>query len=210
MNLLRSHPTHPTKLQSRREHAREETDRKIMQATVDIATTLGVGAVSIEEVARRSGVAKTTIYRRYRNTEEMLKHLAIPDAPVEAECEDLEPSRDNLQCALEYMLRRFTSDIGLDAVAVAITSGNEYFNRIVKQHVVPAQRFFTDFIDRGARAGVFRTGLDTAFLFSTVIGSMVAQQALRQSVADAGSEKTPWPQAMADVLWPSITPSQQQ
>ena len=54
------------KAQSRREQLREQTDHKIMKATLAIVISDGVGAVTIEEVARRSGVAKTTIYRRYR------------------------------------------------------------------------------------------------------------------------------------------------
>ena len=55
------------KAQSRREQLREQTDHKIMKATLAIVISDGVGAVTIEEVARRSGVAKTTIYRRYKN-----------------------------------------------------------------------------------------------------------------------------------------------
>ena len=58
------------KAQSRREQLREQTDHKIMKATLAIVISDGVGAVTIEEVARRSGVAKTTIYRRYKNADD--------------------------------------------------------------------------------------------------------------------------------------------
>lgn len=46
------------KAHSRREQLREQTDHKIMKATLAIVISDGVGAVTIEEVARRSGVAK--------------------------------------------------------------------------------------------------------------------------------------------------------
>ena len=59
------------KAQSRREQLREQTDHKIMKATLAIVISDGVGAVTIEEVARRSGVAKTTIYRRYKNADDL-------------------------------------------------------------------------------------------------------------------------------------------
>ena len=42
----------------RRERLREQTDRKIMKATLGIVISDGIGAVTIEEVARRSGVAR--------------------------------------------------------------------------------------------------------------------------------------------------------
>ena len=54
------------KAQSRREQLREQTDHKIMKATLAIVISDGVGAVTIEEVARRSGVAKTTIIAAIR------------------------------------------------------------------------------------------------------------------------------------------------
>ncbi len=56
----------------RGERTREATDRKLMRATLQIAVDRGISGVTIEEVARRSGVAKTTIYRRYHNADELL------------------------------------------------------------------------------------------------------------------------------------------
>lgn len=69
----------------RGERTREATDRKLMRATLQIAVDRGISGVTIEEVARRSGVAKTTIYRRYHNADELLReisamYLAIPDS----------------------------------------------------------------------------------------------------------------------------------
>ena len=69
----------------RGERTREATDRKLMRATLQIAVDRGISGVTIEEVARRSGVAKTTIYRRYHNADEAAArgisamYLAIPD-----------------------------------------------------------------------------------------------------------------------------------
>ncbi len=60
----------------RGERTREATDRKLMQATLQIAVDRGISGVTIEEVARRSGVAKTTIYRRYHNADELLREIS--------------------------------------------------------------------------------------------------------------------------------------
>ena len=65
------------KIQGRREQLREQTDRKIMRATLEIMISKGVAAVTIEEVARRSGVAKTTIYRRYKNADDLLQRIQL-------------------------------------------------------------------------------------------------------------------------------------
>src|SRR5689334_1668425 len=42
-----------------------EADRAILTATADLPAERGVAAMSIEEVAARAGVGKTTIYRRW-------------------------------------------------------------------------------------------------------------------------------------------------
>jgi AcrR family transcriptional regulator len=50
----------------------QETDQRINQAVLDLLHEHGTRAVSIDAVAARSGVARTTIYRRYRNRSELV------------------------------------------------------------------------------------------------------------------------------------------
>lgn len=179
---------------TRHDIVREETDHKIFQAIVEITASRGIGAVSIEEVARRSGVAKTTIYRRYRNTDDLLNRVELTiDRP--AELADLEPTRTNLRLLLENVARQFTGEIGITALGVALTSHSEYFERIVDRVIKPVQAHFNDFFVRGEQDGTFKRNMDISFLFSTIIGSMVASQALHK-----GDEQT-WAKTMADMLW---------
>lgn len=180
---------------------REETDRKIQQAILQIAATQGVGAVTIEEVARRSGVAKTTIYRRYRNTNDMLRRLHAmewTEKDSDINPANLAPSRKNLQQLLEAATTRFDEEIGLKAVGVVLSANNGYFEQIVQQVIRPIRQRFTEFFDRGQQAGVFRNSLDLSFIFATIVGSMMASQALTDETA------TSWAGKMTNLLWPMI------
>jgi AcrR family transcriptional regulator len=47
------------------------TDDAILAATRELVAQGGVHGLTIEGVAARSGVAKTTIYRRYRSKDEL-------------------------------------------------------------------------------------------------------------------------------------------
>lgn len=62
-------------------------DQAILQATLDLLAEVGYQSMSIEAIASRAGVGKTTIYRRYNSKEELVADaiesfrddLAIPD-----------------------------------------------------------------------------------------------------------------------------------
>lgn len=193
-----------------RERTRELTDRKIVQAALEIAVSQGVSAVTIEEVARRSGVAKTTIYRRYRNTADMLSRLRTLTIVGSSELAGLEPSRGNLLLLLQRVMERFTTDVGIRAVGVVLASDNAFFHGIIGQVIIPEQRRFSEFLRRGELAGVFRHGLHPGFLFSTIMGSLVAYRALpgddeeARDDMDAPRHEPSWAEQMTSLLWPTI------
>ena len=49
-----------------------EADNAIVEATLDLLDQGGVEAVKIEEVARRAGVARTTVYRRFPSRSDLV------------------------------------------------------------------------------------------------------------------------------------------
>src|SRR5262245_48706909 len=50
----------------------EDAREKMLEAATDVVLDTGVARFSVDEVARRSGVAKTTIYRHFPNPKAML------------------------------------------------------------------------------------------------------------------------------------------
>ncbi len=59
---------------------------KVLGTTFDLLEEAGVGGISVDEIARRSGVAKTTIYRHWPSREELIldacsQITAEPDIP---------------------------------------------------------------------------------------------------------------------------------
>ena len=167
----------------RGERTREATDRKLMRATLQIAVDRGISGVTIEEVARRSGVAKTTIYRRYHNADELLHeisamYLAIPDPdPVPS------PTREHFTQLLQRLVD-WVRDNDIDVKVV--TPWLEHVGAFLKQ---------------GVAQGVFREDVDEKLLLSTIIGSLVAYEAIEGKAMD---DDTAWASRMADLLWPAL------
>jgi AcrR family transcriptional regulator len=52
----------------------EKSKKAVLAATYELLTKLGFSGVSVDEVSRRSGVAKTTIYRHWPSRESLLLH----------------------------------------------------------------------------------------------------------------------------------------
>lgn len=73
----------------------ETAERAIIEATLDLIAADGIAAVSIEGVAAKAGVGKTTIYRRWPNKEALICDAAaslkapLPDLPGKSVREDL-------------------------------------------------------------------------------------------------------------------------
>ncbi|RYQ03660.1 TetR/AcrR family transcriptional regulator [Bifidobacterium pseudolongum] len=187
-----------------KEQQRERTDSKIMRATLEIIIAQGIGAVNIESVARRSGVAKTTIYRRYANTDDLIRHLTLTVAPS-LDFSALEPSRESLRTVLRRIIDCFDEEFELKAIGVVLSSENAHLRNIAKSVIEPAAERFYDFLRRGMAIGAFRDGLDAPFLFQTVLGSMLAYKALSPSSAVPHAD---WAGNMTGLLWASIRPAQ--
>ncbi len=86
----------------------QEADRAILTATAELLADRGLSAMSIEEVAARAGVGKTTIYRRWPS-----KGLLALDAFVTSFREEQPPNdtgtlRGDLLAALHAWVRAVT------------------------------------------------------------------------------------------------------
>src|SRR5262245_44560170 len=78
-----SRPESPPRTRPRR---RARSDQAILEAARALLAEVGVRGLTIEGVAARSGVAKTTIYRRWRDKDELALSAVWNDlaGPLEA------------------------------------------------------------------------------------------------------------------------------
>lgn len=179
-------------------HTREATNRKIARATMHIALEEGVKAVTIEEVSRQSGVAKTTIYRRFRNSDELLGNLSLFEALPTPEIESLQPTKANLALLIQGAVAYFDESVGVRSVGMILCSDSEFFRQVFDHLVVPLRDRVAEFFNSGKREGVFKPGADVNFVLEQVIGGMVANAAVHGAVEEK------WNTQIVDFLWRSI------
>jgi AcrR family transcriptional regulator len=86
----------------------QEADRAIMTATVDLLAERGLAAMSIEEVAARAGVGKTTIYRRWPSKGLLALDAFVASFRAEQPLPDTGTLRGDLLDALHAWVRAVT------------------------------------------------------------------------------------------------------
>src|SRR5436309_3803767 len=80
-------------------------DAAVLRAVIDILEDAGLGAVSIEGVAARAGVAKTTIYRRWPNRAAMVAEAVFSEMSSTVPFPDTGSARTDFRLQLRHVAR---------------------------------------------------------------------------------------------------------
>ena len=86
----------------------EEADRAILRAATELLAERGLHGLSIEEVASRAGVAKTTIYRRWNSRGTLALDAFLAEFKALQPLPDTGILRDDLLAALRAWVRAVT------------------------------------------------------------------------------------------------------
>lgn len=151
-------------------------DEAIRTATLDLFCELGLEGVSIEAVAARAGVGKTTIYRRWPSKE------ALVVASVEASFRSDDPPIDTGSVATDLAAmatraqRFMASDLSgkifprmVHHVAAGTDLGRLYFEEVL----TPKRRRVIELLDRGVARGELRPGIDVEAAADALLGAVI-------------------------------------
>ncbi|GAA3146267.1 TetR/AcrR family transcriptional regulator [Planomonospora alba] len=153
-----------------------KAEKAIIEATLDLmGESVSISELTIEAVAARAGVGKTTIYRRWSNKEDLvvdaLATLKSPPPPPDA------PTvRENLAAYLE-MLEREACDVrGRCVMNIAMNEADRnphLVERIRQAAIRPRQEALAALLRRGVESGELRADLDVPVAMAMVVGTMM-------------------------------------
>lgn len=153
----------------------ERADKAIIDATLDLlAEEGGVAGVSIEAVAARAGVGKTTIYRRWPNKEALvIDALAALKEPFPA------PAGASVRDDLVAMARALVSDKTdrkrLDCYWSVLGSAErhpELIDRFTREVVEPRREAMRALLRHGIETGELRGDLDVEVIVWLILGAI--------------------------------------
>jgi AcrR family transcriptional regulator len=160
----------------------EGADEAILDATVDLLTEQGFLALTIEAVAARAGVAKTTVYRRWPTKDDLLKDAVscIKGPPAD-------PPGESVRGDLLWMLTRmrdgwFKGRFGrlMARLAADGIERPDLYRDGRQRYVAPRHAVMRRIIQRGIDEGTIRDDVDPewviAMLASPVISAALTHQ----------------------------------
>ncbi|GAA2577446.1 TetR/AcrR family transcriptional regulator [Actinomadura fulvescens] len=152
----------------------ERAEKAILEATLDLlAAESGVAGVSIEAVAARAGVGKTTIYRRWPN-----KEALIVDALASAKGTMPTPSGDSarddllaIALAMHGERHRKHAKCFWNVVGSA-EKHPELYARYRQDVIEPRRDVIRAVLRRGVGTGELRADLDVEVALAMLVGSL--------------------------------------
>lgn len=180
----------------------EDVDRRITVAALEVLAQNGVAAFSVAQVAARSGVAKSSIYRRFPTRDDLLIGAVerlnddLPAVPADG------TARDRLVALLSGIRHR--SPAGLHGRLMMQVAGSQdpRLTQLVYDRVVrPRHTVVRAVISDGVARGEFRGDLDLEVLIPALVGPMLYLRMWHAVPAVAGTSV----EAVVDQLMSGMT-----
>jgi AcrR family transcriptional regulator len=177
----------------------EQTQQRIVQAAVELLRDGGPTAVNIDSVAGRSGVARTTIYRRYRSRAELM--AAVLDALVEAPLPAPELSvAEKLRWVLEQVSDVFDSGLGRGGTAAVLADSDPEFTTALRTRLAQRLHPLSEMMAADIMTGQLGDHVDPDTFISLLFGAYLAE------VLRFGSPRAGWMDRTIDMLIVAVTP----
>lgn len=149
-----------------------QSHQAMLQATLELLSEVGFERMSIEAIATRAGVGKTTIYRRYGSKEEL-----VADAIESIREEIVIPDTGNLQSDIDAIVQNAAkialSPLGKQTAATIIksASSNAQFAQIYwTKYLQPRRKTFAVVVERAKARNEIPKDLDADLVFDMMSG----------------------------------------
>lgn len=155
-------PTEPEKTSEAKLHPRVVRTRSaVLAAGRRLMTERGVRGITVEEITKRTGIAKTTIYRHWPSREDLMLAI-IAETGVELPTPHTNAPRRDIRAILVAVWKAMADPIRRSAFASMIdsTAANPELASLHRDFLSARGGPLTDAVTRAVEAGEARTGLD--------------------------------------------------
>jgi AcrR family transcriptional regulator len=160
-------------------------DRAILDATLELAGTLGLGGLTMDAVAAKAGVSKATIYRRWASKESL-----VLDAWMACFSDDNIPDTGTVEGDLVILLGGLRDNISKGLLArvlpqmVAASQVNAELADAYRQFVAQRRRRTVVALQRAMERGELPPGIDLDLVQDLLSGPLFYRTLMSGAVSD--------------------------
>jgi AcrR family transcriptional regulator len=170
---------------------------KALEAAIELIADRGIDATRVDAIAQASGVSKATLYKHWKNRDELLLD-AIGRVSEQYPVFDSGDTRADLIAFLSYLVQRKRSERTARMWPRIIAHGclNSEFARLLRQRFTgPARERFIELLKRGIVRGDLPRDLDLDFARDMLIGPIMHRRI-------QGTKAPPdLPERVVDLFW---------
>jgi AcrR family transcriptional regulator len=151
-----------------------ETTASILRAALDLAEEKGFDSLSVEGVAARAGVAKTTIYRRWPNVWAIVMDAFLAEVTQLAPIQARATARESLAASMRLLARAYRGRPGqlLRPLLGRAQVEPDLWEAVRTRWVEPRRQVAREVIRRGIDTGELRAGLDADVVLDALYGPL--------------------------------------
>ena len=174
----------------------EASHRAILDAAYAILVETGLNSFSIEAVASRAGVARTTVYRWWPDKSLLVNESFLTAFQPQLSFARTESPADDFRAFLASLAKTLSGPDGrIAASVVAQAQSDPQTQRMfVEEFSTPLRRHSAVLLQAGIERGQFRAGLDVARVLDAAIGAVYLRLLFGQTM------DLTWARRLADTL----------
>lgn len=157
----------------------------VLDAAVALLAEAGLSGVSVDEVARRSGVAKTTIYRHWPSREALML-AACATLNTKSVAPDMGSLRDDLQALMRAVVPRLRSDSWASSLLSLLDAAERDPDLAALQIDLHRDSMsgFRQVVERAQARGELDSAVNPAHVVATIVGPLLYRRFVSREPLD--------------------------
>jgi AcrR family transcriptional regulator len=169
----------------------EESRRAILDSTRRLLTHMAVSKISIEAIAKKAGVGKTTIYRWWPNKQAVVMEAVFNQPGFQNFMPQVNDPFDGVKGQVEKLVRQLNGKNGrIVAEIIGECQGDiETLKMLVAQFFQDRYNTLAYYIQKGKQDGVFHSSIDLEVAIDLILGPVVFRLMSGQNLDDVFAKR---------------------
>src|SRR5918992_999545 len=148
------------------------TTAAILGAALELGEELGFEGLTVEGISARSGIAKTTIYRRWPNVGAIVMDAFLADVTRLAPIQTRGTARESFTASMRLLAKAYRGRLGkiLRPLLGRAQADENLREAVRKRWVEPRRQVAREIVRTGIESGELRAGLDPDVVLDALYG----------------------------------------